>query len=99
MFSSLASSPVPKISKQFFHRNIKMKHFSPSSSVLYVQHIFTPSYETQLPPQYYMCGEISGSHGGVYEDGFWDVALCSLVEVYRRFRGAYCTDYGGSRHL
>jgi hypothetical protein len=21
---------------------------------------------------------------------FWDVATCSLVEVYRRFRGAYC---------
>jgi hypothetical protein len=21
---------------------------------------------------------------------FWDVAPCSLVEVYRRFRGAYC---------
>jgi hypothetical protein len=21
---------------------------------------------------------------------FWDVALCSHVEVYRRFRGAYC---------
>jgi hypothetical protein len=20
----------------------------------------------------------------------WDVALCSLAEVYRRFRGAYC---------
>jgi hypothetical protein len=21
---------------------------------------------------------------------FWDIAICSLVEVYRRFRGAYC---------
>jgi hypothetical protein len=29
--------------------------------------------------------EMSGSHGYEYEDiGFWDVALCSLVEVYRR---------------
>jgi hypothetical protein len=24
---------------------------------------------------------------------FWDVAPCSLVEVYRRFRGAYCLDH------
>jgi hypothetical protein len=38
---------------------------------------------------------------------FWDMALCSLVEVDRRFRGAYCLhrqgdhrpDYGGSKHL
>jgi len=21
---------------------------------------------------------------------FWDIPLCNLVEVYRRFRGAYC---------
>jgi hypothetical protein len=34
--------------------------------------------------------EISGSHGGEYEDVFWDVAPCSLVEVYRRFIGACC---------
>jgi hypothetical protein len=26
---------------------------------------------------------------------FWDVAPCSLVEVYRRFRGAYCLHYQG----
>jgi hypothetical protein len=32
-------------------------------------------------------GEISGSHGGEYEDVFWDVAPCSLVDVYRRFSG------------
>jgi hypothetical protein len=38
-----------------------------------------------------MHGEISGSHGGEYENDFWVVAPCSLVEVYRRFRG--------SRHL
>jgi hypothetical protein len=32
--------------------------------------------------------EISGSYGGEYEDDcFWGVAPCSLVEVYRRFRG------------
>jgi hypothetical protein len=35
---------------------------------------------------------------------FWDVAPCSLIEVYRRFRGAYCLlmhrpDDGGSMHL
>jgi hypothetical protein len=37
---------------------------------------------------------------------FWDVKPCSLVEVYRRFRGAYCLyhegdrpDDGGSKHL
>jgi hypothetical protein len=35
---------------------------------------------------------------------FWDVAPCSLVEVYRRFSGACCDDndrpyYGGSKHL
>jgi hypothetical protein len=26
---------------------------------------------------------------------FWDVAPCSLVEVYRRFRGAYCFHHQG----
>jgi hypothetical protein len=25
----------------------------------------------------------------------WDIASCSLVEVYRRFRGAYCLHYHG----
>jgi hypothetical protein len=34
-------------------------------------------------------GKISGSQGGEYENGS-DVAPCSLVEVYRRLRGAYC---------
>jgi hypothetical protein len=33
---------------------------------------------------------------------FWDVAPCSLVEVDRRVRGAYChyhqSGYGGSAH-
>jgi hypothetical protein len=34
---------------------------------------------------------------------FWDVAPCSLVEFYRRFRGACCLQYrpddGGSKHI
>jgi hypothetical protein len=34
---------------------------------------------------------------------FWGVAPCSLVDIYRRFRGAYCLyhrpDDGGSMHL
>jgi hypothetical protein len=34
---------------------------------------------------------------------FWDVAPCSIVEVDRRFRGAYCLhhqgDEAGSKHL
>jgi hypothetical protein len=34
---------------------------------------------------------------------FWDVASCSLVDVYRRFRGDYYfhhfPDDGGSKHL
>jgi hypothetical protein len=34
--------------------------------------------------------EISGSHGDEYEDVFWDVAPCSLLEIDRRFSGAYC---------
>jgi hypothetical protein len=24
---------------------------------------------------------------------FWDIEQCSLVEVYRRFRGAYCLNH------
>jgi hypothetical protein len=28
----------------------------------------------------------------------WDVAPCSLVEVYRRFRGAYCLHHQGDDH-
>jgi hypothetical protein len=44
--------------------------------------------------------EISGSHGGEYEDrAFWDVAPCSLVGVDRRFIGVYCPDDGGSTLL
>jgi hypothetical protein len=31
-------------------------------------------------------------------DVFWDVALYSLVETDRRFRGAYCIHYQGRLH-
>jgi hypothetical protein len=31
---------------------------------------------------------MAGSMKSIY---FWDVALCSLVKVYRRFRDAYCS--------
>jgi hypothetical protein len=35
--------------------------------------------------------EISGSHGmSMKMTVFWDVTPCSLVEVYRHFRGACC---------
>jgi hypothetical protein len=35
--------------------------------------------------------EISGSHGGEREDGcLLGCSVCSLVEVYRRFRGVCC---------
>jgi hypothetical protein len=41
-------------------------------------------------------GEISGSHGGEYEeDCLLDIAPCSLAEVYRRFRGACCLHHQG----
>jgi hypothetical protein len=34
---------------------------------------------------------------------FWDIAVCSLVEINRRFRGTYCfhhqSDNRGSKHL
>jgi hypothetical protein len=30
---------------------------------------------------------------------FWDVAPCSLVEVYQRFRGAYCLLHQGDESL
>jgi hypothetical protein len=48
-------------------------------------------------------GEISGSDGGEYEDDcLLGCCVCSLVEVYRRFRGACLTRRpvdGGSKHL
>jgi hypothetical protein len=37
----------------------------------------------------FILGEISGFHGGEYED-YYLVAPCSLGEVYQRFRGACC---------
>jgi hypothetical protein len=30
---------------------------------------------------------------------FWDVAPCSLVEIYRRFRGAYCLHHQGDHSV
>jgi hypothetical protein len=41
---------------------------------------------------------------GIKMDVFWVVAPCSLTEVYRRFRGAFCLHYpgphdGDSNHL
>jgi hypothetical protein len=30
---------------------------------------------------------------------FWDVTPCSLIEIFRRFRGSYLPDYGGSKHI
>jgi hypothetical protein len=37
------------------------------------------------------------------EDVFWDVAPCSLLEIYLCFRGAYCLHHqgydGGSKHV
>jgi hypothetical protein len=40
---------------------------------------------------------ISGPQGGAYEDVFWDVAPCLLVESYRRFRGASYLHHQGYR--
>jgi hypothetical protein len=42
-----------------------------------------------------MIGEISGFQGDEYEDVFWDVASWSLVEIDRRFRGAYSLHHQG----
>jgi hypothetical protein len=41
--------------------------------------------------------KIFGSHGGEYEDGSVSsvVVLCSLVEVYQRFRGPCCLHHQG----
>jgi hypothetical protein len=56
-----------------------------------------------LPREVLNGSEISGSHGGKYEDySHWDTAPCSLVEADRRFGGSYCLhrpDDGGSTHL
>jgi hypothetical protein len=30
---------------------------------------------------------------------FWDVELCSLVDIGRLFRGAYCLHHQGGQHL
>jgi hypothetical protein len=42
-----------------------------------------------------MAGEISDSYGNEYEDVFWDVASCGLVDTDRRFRDAYCLHHQG----
>jgi len=47
---------------------------------------------------------ILGSHGGDTKvNVLWDVAPCSLIEIYRHFRGSYCLHYrpddGGSKRL
>jgi hypothetical protein len=34
--------------------------------------------------------EVWGSHGGCHGDDLWNVAPCGVVEIDRRFRGAYC---------
>jgi GH18 family chitinase len=40
--------------------------------------------------------DILGSHDGKYEyDHVLDVVSCSLVEIGRRFRDAYCLHYQG----
>jgi hypothetical protein len=49
-------------------------------------------------------GEFSGSYGDEYQhDCLWDVSPCSLVQIYRRFRGVHCLrcqgDDGGSKQL
>jgi hypothetical protein len=55
-----------------------------------------------------MISKFSGSYGGLYENEYLrDVAPCSLVEIDRRCRDAYCLyhqrdrrpDDGGSKHL
>jgi hypothetical protein len=42
--------------------------------------------------------EISGSHSGVYEDDFWDVAPYNIVEFDQDFKGAYCLHHQGDRN-
>jgi phage gp37-like protein len=43
--------------------------------------------------------EISGSHGGEYDDSLLDIIPCSFVEVDRRFGGDHRPDDGGSKYL
>jgi hypothetical protein len=43
-----------------------------------------------------MIDEISGPHSNEYEDDcFRDVGTCGLIDVYRRFRGAYLLHHQG----
>jgi hypothetical protein len=34
-----------------------------------------------------------------WQTAFWDIALCSLIEVDWHFRGAHCRDNGVSKHI
>jgi hypothetical protein len=44
--------------------------------------------------------EVSDSQCDEYEDDcLLDVAPCSLVETYRRFRGAYCLHHQGGLYI
>jgi hypothetical protein len=43
-----------------------------------------------------MMSEISGSHGAEYEDDYF-AAPCSMVEDYRRLKGACCRRHQGNR--
>jgi hypothetical protein len=49
-----------------------------------------------MPKLLILCGKISGSHGGEYENVFLDVAPCSLVESDRCFKCAYCLHHNGA---
>jgi hypothetical protein len=49
-----------------------------------------PLYGWKLEMRIPEIDEISGFHGGEYEDVLWDLAPFSLVEGYRRFRGSCC---------
>jgi hypothetical protein len=69
--------------------------------LLFISHFSLPTPSGFLLFSFFPC-EISGSHGGEYEEVFWVVAPCSLVEVYRRFRVACCLhrpDDGGRKDL
>jgi hypothetical protein len=58
---------------------------------------FTKTYTNKNIFQMHSSCEISGSHGDEYEGIFWDPSPCSLVEIYRHFRGAYCLHHSWRR--
>jgi hypothetical protein len=59
------------------------------------EHRNTPFILDNKTDKFHKRSEISVSHGE-YEDVFWVVAPCSLVEVYERFRGAFCLHHQGT---